>query len=72
MKNIIKYHLKLFIIYMFLSVSAIASEGSTALSDSSTLIKASAVIIIVWFGLALFLFKIDRKTEKLRRDIDEL
>ncbi|HOP28387.1 MAG TPA: CcmD family protein [Spirochaetota bacterium] len=38
---------------------------------SNPLITLMAVVIIIWFGLALFLYRLDRKISKIEGEIHE-
>ncbi len=36
------------------------------------MIKILSTIMIVWIGIALYLFTLDRKIRRLEKDLDEL
>lgn len=36
------------------------------------IIKITMVIMVVWAGIALYLFALDRKIRKVEKDLDEL
>ncbi len=38
---------------------------------SNPLMSLMAVVIIIWFGLAFFLYRLDRKISKIEREINE-
>ena len=40
--------------------------------DKGMLIKVMLVVLVVWFGVAFFLFKIDRRISKLESELNEL
>ena len=41
-------------------------------TDHSPLLTVMAVTLIAWFGLALYIFQLDRKIKKLEKELDEL
>ncbi|MCP4130645.1 MAG: CcmD family protein [bacterium] len=41
-------------------------------TSNSTLLIVMAVVLIIWTGIAIYLFKIDIKISKLEKEIDEL
>ena len=40
--------------------------------ETATLKKVMGIVLIAWFGLALYLLTIDRKVRKLEKDLNEL
>ena len=40
--------------------------------ENMMLTKVMGIVLIAWFGVALYLFTIDRKVRKLEKDLNEL
>lgn len=34
-------------------------------------ISVTATILIIWFGIAIFIFRLDRKVKKIEEELDE-
>lgn len=47
-----------------------ANEEGTA--DNGKLFKVMIVIMVIWLGLAFYLFRLDKKITKLENDVNEL
>jgi CcmD family protein len=41
-------------------------------AESGKLFKVMMVVMIIWLGLALYLFRLDKKITKLENDVNEL
>jgi hypothetical protein len=47
------------------------TETDRSADASSVLYRVAGVILIIWLGLALFLYRIDRRVTKLERSISD-
>jgi CcmD family protein len=49
--------------------TSVKEEGP---AESGKLFKVMVVVMVIWLGLAFYLFRLDRKITKLENDINEL
>ncbi len=47
-------------------------KGKDESENKGMLTKVMIVVMIIWFGLAFYLFRLDRKISKLEKEINEL
>lgn len=54
------------------SKAAVVDKNNEQSNHGSPLIKVMLVILVIWIGLSLYLFRLDRKISKLEKEINEL
>ncbi|OHD63762.1 MAG: hypothetical protein A2176_14600 [Spirochaetes bacterium RBG_13_51_14] len=52
--------------------SAPPEKEEPAADTSKTLYRVTGVVLVIWTGLAIFLFRLDRKVSKLEKEITNL
>ncbi len=58
------------ILILSLLPALLAAEQEGAASDIS-LYVVTAVVLITWAGIALYLYHLDRKTERIRQNLEQ-